>query len=150
MIKALLAITNIVVILMVAATYAQSYSVKELHSPRDRIKEDQIHVFRDRIVIDVEGASWSKYANTNSMDPFIDEGANGIEIMPESEDELYVGDVVAYESQYVQGLTVHRIVEIGNDGTGKYFVLKGDNLDMEDPEKVRFSQIKYVLIGVIY
>ena len=33
---------------------------------------------------------------------------------------------------------------------GIYFILKGDNNPEQDPGRVRFKQIKRVLIGVIY
>lgn len=120
----------------------------ERSSPYDRVKESQIFVYNDRIVLQVRGASLAEYADTNSMDPFIDIESNGIEVEPKSDDEIHVGDVIAYESDI--GLIVHRIIGIGHDENGKYFILKGDNNNESDPYKVRFEQIKYVMIGVIY
>ncbi len=46
-------------------------------------------------------------------------------------------------------LIIHRVVEIGEDEQGTYFITKGDNNFFSDG-KVRFGQIKYVTIGVIY
>ena len=122
----------------------------EINSPHDRIKESQIHIHQDKIIIDIEGASWASYADTNSMDPVLDYGANGLELKPKSEDDLFIGDIVAYESKITNELIIHRIVDIKEDSQGKYFILKGDNNITKDPEKVRFSQIKYMLIGIIY
>ena len=123
---------------------------EEQKIPYDRVKESQIKVLNDKIVIELEDATWASYADTNSMIPVLDKGANGLELIPSSESDIYIGDIVAYESSYVDGLVVHRIINIGEDSKGKFYILKGDNNKEVDPEKVRFEQIKYVLIGVIY
>ena len=34
---------------------------KEVVSPKDRIKESQIHIYEDKIVIDISGAKYAKY-----------------------------------------------------------------------------------------
>ena len=131
--------------------YANSKTIlKEKPSPYDHIKESQIEVLNDKIIIYVDNPSFSKYADTNSMDPLFDKDANGLEIIPQNENDIHVGDVIAYQSSYVDGLVVHRVIEAGNDAKGKYFILKGDNNPDQDPEKIRFDQIKYLLIGVIY
>jgi len=122
----------------------------DVMSPHDRIHEGQIHIYPDKIVIEVKDATWASYTNTNSMDPLLDTGANGLEITPKNEDDIYRGDIVAYESKITPGLIIHRIVDIKEDEEGKYFIFKGDNNNTSDPEKVRFSQIKYILIGIIY
>ena len=118
--------------------------------PFDRIKEDQILVYNDKVILNIKDASWATYEDTDSMLPILDKGANGIEIIPQNENEVHIGDIVAYESSFVDGLVVHRVIHIGEDKKGKYFILKGDSNSTEDPEKVRFNQIQYVLIGVIY
>ena len=120
----------------------------EIISPYDHVKESQIDVYGDRVVINLEDVSLAEYANTNSMDPLLDEYSNGLEVKPESEDDLHIGDVVAYQTSI--GLVIHRIVGIDYDEKGKYFVLKGDNNQEKDPMKVRFNEIKYLLVGVIY
>ena len=48
------------------------------------------------------------------------------------------------------GFIGHRIISIGNDEEGTYYIMKGDNNQVQDPYKVRFSNIKYILIGVFY
>lgn len=123
---------------------------KEQPSPYDWIKEENIHIYSDRVIIDVENPEWAAFADTNSMDPLIDMGVNAIEIVPEKESDIHLGDVVSYESEYADGIIIHRVVEIGKDDKGTYFILKGDNNSMKDPGKVRFSQIKRVLVAVIY
>ena len=120
----------------------------ERESPQDRVKESQIKVFEDKIIIEVSGASWAKFANTNSMDPFLDEGANSIEIKPESPEDIKVGDVISYDAGF--GLVVHRVIAVEEDEEGLYYVVKGDNNTFADSQKVRFDDVNGVLIAVIY
>ncbi len=123
---------------------------KEINSPRDRVKETQIFVGKDKVTLDIPNAHWATFTDTNSMDPIIDDGSNAIEVVPQSESDLEIGDIVAYESEYADGLIIHRIAYIGTDADGKYFVLKGDNNPTSDPGRVRFSQIKSVVVAIIY
>jgi len=122
----------------------------ELESPQDHVNEESIHVFNDKIIIDVDGASWSTFTNTNSMDPLIDVGANGLEITPAKPTDVRVGDIVSYKPESKKGLVIHRVVSTGHDGTGWYARTKGDNNPTIDPDKVRFENIHGVLIGVVY
>ena len=122
----------------------------EIASPIDRISEEQILVTDEKIVINLKGAEWASFTDTNSMDPVIDSGAHAIEIIPESEDDIKIGDIVAYESEYADGTIIHRVVYKGKDEQGTYFVLKGDNNPVSDPGKVRFEQIKRVVVAIIY
>lgn len=119
-------------------------------SPYDRIKEDKIFVYNDRVVIYIDNPEWAKFTDTNSMDPILDEGANAIEVVPKNPSDVHVGDIVSYESDYASGTFIHRVVKIDYDNEGWYAVLKGDNNPDEDPGKIRFKQIKRVLVAVIY
>ena len=121
----------------------------EKASPSDWIKESQVSVLNDRVIIKLDKPSWAKFTDTNSMDPLIDETSNSIEIKPK-EGSLQIGDIISYESK-VYGVTViHRIIDIKEDSSGIYYVVKGDNNIIKDNEKVRFSQIKGVVVGVLY
>lgn len=120
----------------------------ERPSPHNHISEDNIVVYDNKVVIYIQGVSWTGYEDTNSMDPVLDAEANGLEIVPDSPENIYIGDIVAYETP--DGLVVHRVVEKGEDEEGIYFILKGDNNSSPDPEKIRFDQIKYLLVGIIY
>jgi signal peptidase I len=105
-------------------------------------------VYEDRIIIDVEGAEWATFKDTNSMDPFLDKGANALQMVPLSPEEIQVGDIVSYTlgSERI----IHRVVYIGEDEKGIYYIVKGDNNPTSDPGKVRFSQIDRVLFAIIY
>jgi signal peptidase I len=61
-----------------------------------------------------------------------------------------VGDIISFWSATIETTVIHRIVEVGKDNQGVYFVTKGDNNLYKDPEKVRFEQVKGVVVGIIY
>ncbi|MBU1204380.1 MAG: hypothetical protein KKA61_02575 [Nanoarchaeota archaeon] len=122
----------------------------EKDSPGDWIKEDQIKVYNDRVIINLKDAEWASFTDTNSMDPIIDETANAIEIIPKSADDIHVGDIISYKSDYADGTIIHRIIKIGSDEEGWYCIVKGDNNQSPDPGKIRFNQIKRVLVAIIY
>jgi len=121
---------------------------KELFSPSDWVKENQIKVYKDKITLDIKNATWASFTNTNSMDPFIDETSHAIEVLPEDANEINVGDVISYQSSY--GVIIHRVIKKGNDEKGIYFLVKGDNNRFQDPFKVRFDEIKGVVVAVVY
>lgn len=118
--------------------------------PKDRVKEEQIRIYEDRIVINVADAKYASFADTHSQEPFFGEGSNAIQIAPESPQDIQLGDVITYRSTDSGSLIIHRVISIKNDENGLYYTLKGDNNKKPDPERVRFNQVKSVLIGVIY
>jgi|TARA_B100000315_G_C14400972_1_gene506453 hypothetical protein len=121
----------------------------EVNSPSDRIKEDQIKVYNSLVIMDIERSELVSLEDTNSMDPLIDEDSNILQIMPESPEDINVGDIVSYQDDFGK-VILHRVVEISEDSEGKFFVLKGDNNDSVDDSKVRFEQIKGVLVAIVY
>ncbi len=123
---------------------------KDKPSPKDWITKDKIHVYEDKIIIDIQGAEWAEFEDTNSMDPIIDSSANSIELKPKDSTQLQMGDIVSYKSTYSDGIIIHRIIEIGHDNDGWYAIMKGDNNSRQDPGKVRFDQIQGVLVGILY
>lgn len=128
------------------STFGSSFFEKP--SPGNWVKENQIVIYPDRVVIFVSNATLSRYANTNSMLPFFDDTANGIEIKPSSPQDIHIGDVIAYESG--GSLIVHRVVKIGTDEQGWFCIAKGDNSPVQDEGRIRFKDIEYVTIMIIY
>ena len=122
-------------------------SYKNNVAPSDFIKESQIQVYEDKIVINLNGSSLSRYADTGSMKPILDENSNGIRIMPENENQINVGDIITFKQG--SDLIVHRVIEKGFDSQGTYFITKGDNNSISDG-KIRFSQIRYKTIGILW
>lgn len=127
------------------------FRTPEMISPSDWIAESQVYVLKDKIIINIKNATWAKFTDTNSMDPLFDVNSNTLEIQPQEPSDLQVGDIISYESRVVQGSTIiHRIVDIKEDSKGLYFIAKGDNNIYNDPERIRFEQIKGVVVGIIY
>jgi|SRR3989344_3729855 len=117
-------------------------------APKDRIKESQIHVYEDKVVIDIKNPKWAKFADTGSMKPYFDQGSNAIQIQPSFPEDIQIGDIISYEHQ--GNIIIHRVIEIGKDDKGIYYQVKGDNNLSKDPLKVRFSQVRRILVGIIY
>ena len=122
----------------------------DLPSPYDWIKEEQIFVQSNGVYIKIPNAVWARFTDTNSMDPVLDSTANAIEIIPSSADDIHVGDIVSYNPRNAEGTIIHRVVDVGSDEDGAFFVFKGDNNEKQDPEKVRFEQIERIVVAVIY
>ncbi len=119
-------------------------------SPYDRIKEKQIEFKKDRVIIYIDNPKWATFADTNSMDPVIDYGTDAIEIVPKSPRDIHIGDIVSYYSNIANTTVVHRVIDIGYDSNGWYAIMKGDNNNEPDPERVRFYQIKRIVVGILY
>ncbi len=138
-------------IFLSVTVYALSESdfiTKERDSPSDWIKQDQIQVFNDKVILNIENSNWLYFADTNSMDPFLDVGSNAIQITPESPESIAVGDIITYYSG--DDLIIHRVVEKNEDDVGFYFTAQGDNNSFTDPVKVRFEDVNGVVVAVIY
>lgn len=116
-------------------------------APSDFFQLDNVVVYQDRIVIKIDNPIVSNYEDSGSMVPFLNANANGIGVLPSSGEEINVGDVITYDNG--KELVVHRVIEKGEDSEGIYFITKGDNSPVVDG-KVRFSQVKSVLVGVLY
>lgn len=123
---------------------------QERDGPKDRVPEKAIAVYGDRVVLDIQGAQWSTFTDTNSMDPVIDKGTNAIQLPPESPDDIEVGDIISYHPENHDGTIIHRVVQKGEDEQGVYFIAKGDNLPTTDPGRIRFEQIQRVVVAIIY
>ncbi|PIN87196.1 signal peptidase I [Candidatus Woesearchaeota archaeon CG10_big_fil_rev_8_21_14_0_10_44_13] len=122
----------------------------EISSPSDHVPEKDIHVFDENIILDIKDAKWASFTDTNSMDPVIDTGANSIEIRPKSENDIKMGDIISFRTGLAEGIIIHRVVGIGNDDSGRYYVTKGDNNPSVDPGKVRFGDIEGLVVAVVY
>lgn len=116
-------------------------------APSDSVKEKDIMVFEDRVVIYIEDSSVSNYLDSGSMLPVLNEGSNGIRIKPLSEEDISIGDIISFNSD--KGLIVHRVLEKGIDREGVYFIAGGDNNEYVDG-KIRFKNIEYKTIAIIY
>ena len=123
-----------------------SFFSKNITGPNNDINEEDIIIKENEVILKIKDASISRYSPTGSMLPVLNEKSNGIRIAVESENDINIGDIISYQTK--EGLIVHRVVEIGNDGKW-YCIAKGDNNSISDG-KIRFNQIKYKTIGVLW
>ncbi len=121
-----------------------------IQTPPDKIKASQIKVYQSRVVLDIQNAEWASFTPTGSMEPVLNENSNAIEVVPKSEDEIEIGDICSYKSQYSSGSIIHRVVYKGQDEKGTYFVFKGDNNPASDPGRIRFDQIQRCVVAIVY
>jgi|SRR3989338_2397424 len=128
----------------------QNNKTRDKPSPYNWISKDNVLVYNDEVIIKIKNPEWAIFTDTKSMDPVIDSTSKAIQIVPKNEDEIHVGDIVAYKSKYKNGIITHRVIDIGYDTQGWYAIVKGDNNESVDPGKVRFEQIKRVVIAIIY
>ena len=122
----------------------------EVPSPSAWVTENQIGVYSQRVILDIADPQWASFTDTHSMEPVISSRSYAIEVVPESADSINVGDIVSYQSKYADGTIIHRVIEKDTDVDGIYFILKGDNNPTKDPGKIRFDQIKRVVVAIIY
>ena len=115
--------------------------------PTSRISNNNITVFKDKIVIRVTNATISNYDDSGSMKPTLWDGSRGINIVPNSEEDIKIGDIISYKFGNI--LVAHRVIKRGSDNQGVYFITQGDNNIMNDG-KIRFNDIKYVTVGIIW
>lgn len=160
-IKNILGIGTLFIFIIISTVFTTAYATSFFNqttneiqynvlSPSDTISESQILVYNNQVIIRIPNAKWASYLDTGSMSPVLDSNAHGIEIVPKSIEEIHIGDIIAYEAKWNNIPVIHRIVDIKQDELGIYFVLKGDNNEKPDPIKVRFDQIRYKLVAIIY
>jgi signal peptidase I len=122
----------------------------EVASPSAWVKENQIGVYSQRVILDIADPQWASFTDTHSMEPVLSSRSYAIEVVPESADKINVGDIVSYNSDYADGTIIHRVIQKGSDANGVYFILKGDNNPTPDPGRIRFSQIQRVVVAIVY
>ncbi len=124
---------------------------RDLPSPSERIPIESITISTEAVTIKVPGLLPGIVADTKSMDPLIDSDAKLLLAKPRDERDVHLGDIIGYECEGCDGSVIlHRVVAVGRDAEGAFFILRGDNNPDPDPEPVRFHRIKTVVVGIIY
>jgi len=94
----------------------------------------------------LEGCPKTTVQNTNSMEPLIDIGHTVL--LQEPKPYPNTGDIIIWSGD--RGDIIHSIVTFGVDKDGWYCKTQGLNLYQEDPEKIRFKDIKWLVVGVLW
>lgn len=119
-------------------------------APSNWIPQEKIHVYRNYIQIDLKDAVWANFTDTKSMIPVLSTNSNAIQIKPKTNADIKTGDIISFRNKINQRRIIHRVIGMGYDSEGKYFITKGDNNIEEDPFKVRFEDIERIVVAVIY
>lgn len=100
-----------------------------------------------------KGYTYFTVANTNSMEPWIDENCIvGVETLNEqrlAKQPISVGDVVIYKRVWNNALqlVIHRVTMLDNEG--KKFYIKGDNNYFSDGW-IKIEDVKYRMFQITY
>lgn len=87
-----------------------------------------------------------KVVASNTMEPTLYRG--DIVIVEKKPNNIQVGDIVIYNADWYPNPIIHRIIAINNDSEGNpRYELKGDNLNVSDPELASPSQISYRVLN---
>lgn len=127
--------------------HSNSFTGNIISTPTGNIADDNITVYSDKIVIKIPNASISNYASTGSMIPTLNQDSHGIRIIPKSESEINIGDLVSFNSTGM--MIIHRVIQKGIDSQGTFFITRGDASQITDP-MIRFSDIEYKTVGILY
>ena len=111
------------------------------------------------VIIIIMGLMIAQHMNvvvSESMEPVLFRGdivvvekANFLGINEFDPNDVQVGDIVVYQATWFPNPVIHRVINETQINGSKYFVIKGDNNPVEDPELVSPSQItdRVVKIG---
>jgi len=119
-----------------------------IDSPSEHISAEELSVYPDKAVINKKGLIWARVLDTHSMEPALNANSISLEIMPGTSSEINVGDIISYSHDGM--VIIHRVISVGEDSEGWFAVTKGDNNKEADAEKVRFGQLKGLVVGVLY
>ena len=119
----------------------------DLAAPQDRIPESRIWITEDQAIIRMQGLQWAAFAPTGSMLPTFGAGHHALQIIPTTPEDIQPGDIISFET--TRGVIIHRVQAVGHDKRGWYALTQGDNAGA-DPEKLRWRQVKKVLVAIIY
>ncbi|MFW5846723.1 MAG: signal peptidase I [Nanoarchaeota archaeon] len=140
-------IVGIFIVFFIGNTFITGFVITEREISSKFITSDDIRIYEDKLVIDIPNISVSNYASSKSMLPIIDKNTKGIKIKPEFPEQINKGDIITFRKDNKN--IVHRVIEKGYDEKGAYFITAGDNNNFNDG-KIRFSEIKWITIGILY
>lgn len=119
-----------------------------VHAPRNRVTIGDLLITDDQVIINMGPVTPGIVAPTRSMVPLMDENTIVLEVTPKGPSDILIGDIIIYELG--DDRIIHRVVATGWDAQGWFAITKGDSNPINDPQKVRFPQVRGVVIGIIY
>lgn len=120
---------------------------EDSYYPHDFINNSYILNDNGRLTLNISNYSLVRFEGTGSMEPVFGEDSTGVGIRPQVLEDVHIGDIVTFKKNGI--VIAHRVVDIGEDEEGIYFIVKGDRNDFDDG-KIRFSDIELVIVAIIY
>jgi len=111
------------------------------------LEPKEIVIYISIIIIGVILAHQLNVVSSGSMEPVLYKG--DIVVIDYNPSTIEVGDIIVYKASWFENKPViHRVVEKQTSNDGIYYVIKGDNNDIQDPYPVSRNQIisKVVMI----
>ncbi len=107
-----------------------------------RIPFDSIKVYPDEVQIEYPGLHYAR-VNSDSMAPWLTHDSVVFEKIPQSADEIHIGDVISFYEPSEDAVVLHSVIEIveGN------FRTKGIANPEPDPWLVPFENVKGIMVG---
>jgi len=62
--------------------------------------------------------------------------------------DVKVGDVVVYDAMWYSEPVIHRVIDIQQINGSQYYIIKGDNNDVQDPYPVSPEQVKSKVLKI--
>lgn len=123
--------------------------------PCHRIDYEQIKVYPMQVMIHQDNIIHSGVLNTNSMLPTITSESTILLKKPTSIQDVCIGDIIYYKTNNCtfpkSEFVLHRVISQNEDILGIYYNAKGDNNgNVIDNCKIRYEDIKYVVVGILY
>jgi signal peptidase I len=115
-------------------------------NPSDYILPNDIHLYSDKLIIEQSGLKYASVEDTKSMEPLLSSNSHVIEAKADV-NTLQEGDIISFSKE--GRIIIHSIVSIDSDSNGWYALTKGYNNDFIDDWKVRSSELKGVVVGVL-
>ena len=141
-------LVGVLLLLIVGLTNKGSLSTGNtiLNTQSNWLTEDDIQLKDNQLIININNSQILTYSDTRSMQPYVNQNSMSIILKPEY-GSLKVGDVIIFQKN--GKLITHRIVGLGTDNSGVFYLTQGDNNEVSDG-KIRFEDIKGVVVGVLY
>jgi len=111
-----------------------------------RVPFDAISVYPDEVRISVPSLRYAQ-VTSNSMAPIITDKSTVFEKIPESVEDILVGDIISFYEPTNNAVIIHAVINILSIDGQVYYETKGLANPEKDPWLVPFAQVEGVLVG---
>lgn len=111
-----------------------------------RIPFDSYKVYADEVQIAYPGLRYAQ-VSSDSMAPLITHDSVVFEKVPESSDEVHIGDVISFYEPSVDKTVLHMVIDIVEQDGSSFYRTKGTANPVADPWLVAFVNVKGIMVG---